>query len=59
MNDLTLFPHQKLDVYRHALSLAKGVRDARVVIVPRAGHLVNEEAPEPANRALVDFLTRT
>ena len=45
--------HDRLD------ALAKGMRDARVVIVPRAGHLVNEEAPEPANRALVDFLTRT
>ena len=30
MNALTLFPHQKLDVYRHALSLAKGVRSARI-----------------------------
>ena len=36
--------------------LAKRMRDARVVIVPRAGHLVNEEAPEPSNRVLVDFL---
>jgi pimeloyl-ACP methyl ester carboxylesterase len=37
-------------------SLARGMHDARVVIVPRAGHLVNEEAPDPANKALVSFL---
>ena len=42
--------HERLEM------LAKRMRDARVVIVPRAGHLVNEEAPEPSNRALVDFL---
>ena len=45
--------HDRLD------ALARSMRDARVVIVPRAGHLVNEEAPEPANRALVEFLART
>lgn len=30
MNDLPLFPHQKLDVYRLSRELAKGVRDAKV-----------------------------
>src|SRR5258706_9097428 len=30
MNDLTLFPHQKLDVYRLSLSLAQRVRGARI-----------------------------
>src|SRR5882672_6872579 len=30
MNDLALFPHQKLDVYRHSLSLSKRVREARI-----------------------------
>jgi len=38
-------------------SLARGMKGARVIIVPRAGHLVNEEDPEPVNRALVDFLS--
>ena len=38
-------------------SLARGMRDARVVLVPRAGHLANEEDPEPVNRALIEFLT--
>jgi hypothetical protein len=30
MNDLPLFPHQRLDVYLLSRRLAKGVRDARV-----------------------------
>jgi pimeloyl-ACP methyl ester carboxylesterase len=29
--------------------------DARVVMVEGAGHVVNEEAPEQSNQALVEF----
>jgi pimeloyl-ACP methyl ester carboxylesterase len=30
--------------------------DGRALVIPRAGHVPNEEAPETVNRALVDFL---
>jgi pimeloyl-ACP methyl ester carboxylesterase len=36
--------------------LATGIRDARLVLVEGAGHLVNLEQPEPVNEALLDFL---
>jgi pimeloyl-ACP methyl ester carboxylesterase len=37
-------------------ALATGIRDARLVQVSGAGHLVNLEQPEPVNEALLDFL---
>lgn len=36
--------------------LATGLRDARLVQVEGAGHLVNLEQPEPVTEALLDFL---
>jgi 3-oxoadipate enol-lactonase len=37
-------------------AIAEAVRDARLVQVPDAGHLVNLEQPDPVNEALLDFL---
>jgi pimeloyl-ACP methyl ester carboxylesterase len=39
-----------------ARTVAAAVRDARLVQVPGAGHLVNLEQPEAVNDALLDFL---
>jgi pimeloyl-ACP methyl ester carboxylesterase len=39
-----------------AAEIAAGVPDARVVIVPRCGHLSTIEQPEAVTRALVEFL---
>lgn len=39
-----------------ARALATGVRDARLVQVAGAGHLVNMEQPKPVNEALLDFV---
>jgi pimeloyl-ACP methyl ester carboxylesterase len=39
-----------------ARAIAAAVRDARLVQVPAAGHLVNLEQPDPVNEALLDFL---
>jgi pimeloyl-ACP methyl ester carboxylesterase len=39
-----------------ARTIAAAVRDARLVQVPGAGHLVNLERPDPVNDALLDFL---
>ncbi len=36
--------------------VAAQMPNARVVLIEGAGHVVNEEAPEPTNRAMVDFL---
>ena len=36
--------------------LATGIRRARLVVVPRAAHLVTVEAPEAVNAALLPFL---
>ena len=41
---------------RHAERLGERLRDARILMVPRAGHVVNEEAPDLVNQALVEFL---
>jgi len=38
--------------------IAEGVPDARLVVVPEAGHLSNLEAPAPFREALVSFLAR-
>jgi pimeloyl-ACP methyl ester carboxylesterase len=40
-----------------ARRVAARLPNARLVLVPGAGHVVNEEAPEPTNRALVEFLS--
>jgi pimeloyl-ACP methyl ester carboxylesterase len=37
-------------------TLATGIRDARLVQVQGAGHLVNLEQPDPVNEALLDFV---
>ena len=39
-----------------ARTIAAAVRDARLVQVPAAGHLVNLEQPDAVNDALLDFL---
>jgi pimeloyl-ACP methyl ester carboxylesterase len=39
-----------------ARTIAEAVRDARLVQVPGAGHLVNLEQAAPVNEALLDFL---
>ncbi|HZD37603.1 MAG TPA: alpha/beta fold hydrolase, partial [Actinomycetes bacterium] len=36
--------------------MAAEIRDARLIQVPDAGHLVNLERPDPVNEALLDFL---
>ena len=40
-----------------AETIAAGIRGARLVRVPRAGHLANLEAPGAVNDALAGFLT--
>jgi pimeloyl-ACP methyl ester carboxylesterase len=42
-----------------AEALARGIAGARLVRVPRAGHLANLEAPEAVNAALARFMERT
>ncbi len=41
---------------REARALATGIRDARLVRVEGAGHLVNLEQPDLVNEALLDFV---
>ena len=36
--------------------IAGGIRGARLVIIPQAGHLSNLEAPDAFNRELVTFV---
>jgi pimeloyl-ACP methyl ester carboxylesterase len=36
--------------------MAAEIRDARLIQVPDAGHLVNLERPDPVNEAVLDFL---
>jgi 3-oxoadipate enol-lactonase len=40
----------------YAASLAAGLPDARLSIIPDAGHLSNLEAPETVNQLLATFL---
>ena len=42
-----------------AEALARGIAGARLVRVPRAGHLANLEAPEAVNAALARFMETT
>ena len=68
MNDLTLFPHQKLDVYKHALDLSKRVREARIAHgelrdqAERASISVflalNEGLPHASTRMRAQYFTR-
>jgi pimeloyl-ACP methyl ester carboxylesterase len=39
-----------------SVRMAAEIRDARLIQVPEAGHLVNLEQPEQVNEALLDFL---
>ena len=39
-------------------AIAKSVRGAALVVIPRAGHLSNLEQPDPFNNALTAFLTK-
>jgi len=39
-----------------ARQMAEGIPDARLVVIPRAGHLANVEAPEAFNEAVRGFL---
>jgi 3-oxoadipate enol-lactonase len=41
-----------------ARSLAEAVPGARLVVIPRAGHLANLESPDAVNAALEAFLPR-
>ena len=42
----------------HAQILAGGLPDAKLIIIPGAGHMVNLEQPVTFNQALLEFLTR-
>ena len=42
---------------RAAQALADGIPGARLVTIEAAGHLANQERPEPFNDAVADFLT--
>ena len=42
----------------HARVLAGGLPDAKLKIIPDAGHMVNLEKPVPFNQALLEFLSR-
>lgn len=44
------------DIHKIVGILAKQIPGARLVTVPRAGHMVNMEAPADFRRAVVDFL---
>jgi len=41
-----------------ARAMQEGIADARLAVLPRAGHLSNLEAPEEFNAAVSDLLTR-
>lgn len=41
-----------------AKEMASGIRGARLVTIPAAGHAANIEAPQAFNAALLDFVTR-
>jgi pimeloyl-ACP methyl ester carboxylesterase len=43
-------------VVRGAEERARRLFGSRVVVIPDAGHAVNEERPEPVNAAILDFL---
>ena len=38
--------------------MAQTLRDARLVVVPRAGHMTSNESPEPVASALTALLRR-
>jgi 3-oxoadipate enol-lactonase len=38
------------------IKLVKGIKDAKHVIIPKAGHAVTAEKPDDFNRVLIDFL---
>jgi pimeloyl-ACP methyl ester carboxylesterase len=40
-----------------ALLMKRSIPSAALVVLPRAGHTINLEDPEPFNRALLDFFT--
>jgi pimeloyl-ACP methyl ester carboxylesterase len=42
----------------HARALAAGLPDAKLEIIPGAGHMVNLEKPVPFNQVLLEFLAR-
>ena len=42
-----------------AIELQQHFRDAKLVILPGAGHLPYEEDPEPFNREVIDWLDRS
>jgi pimeloyl-ACP methyl ester carboxylesterase len=42
----------------HARVLAAGLPDAKLEIIPGAGHMVNLEKPVSFNQVLLDFLAR-
>jgi 3-oxoadipate enol-lactonase len=44
------------DIHRIADTLASGIRGAARVVIPRAGHMTNMEAPAAFNDVLLDFL---
>ena len=44
------------DFHEIASTLASGIPNARKIVIQGAGHMVNLEAPEEFNRAVLDFL---
>ena len=41
-----------------AEALERAIRESRLAVIPRAGHLANLENPEAYNPVLTDFLSR-
>lgn len=48
--------HDIPDHHRQARLLADGIPDARLVVIPDAGHMVYMEQPELFNEAIIEFL---
>ncbi len=42
----------------HAVAAYKGIKDAELCVIPRAGHFVNEEFPDLFAQVVVDFVKR-
>ena len=37
--------------------IAERIPNAKLVLIPRAGHIFTTDQPEPSHRAILDFLT--
>lgn len=48
--------HESRSVHTHGQHLAENIVEGRFAVIPGGGHVVNMEAPEAFNQAVLDFL---